>query len=999
MKKFKEYVNETFGNAGYRLLSLHEELNDEQKKIVDSWGPNDAAKRISGHVIPSHTDRITIPLQQPGEKEAEPHPDVKQHLEKHGYSISDYRGGYANDKYGRQVSIGKVLNKTKAPKNVSDAFLNDPQRAASTKQKSGLKVIISRHPHDVCGMSTDRGWQSCMTMKGDKKNPQGGSYNHYLQNDVQQGTHVAYLVHHDDDAIKNPLARIALKPFHSDDGTHTILHPETRAYGTADSSFHHTVNAWASKHFPINDDKDYHRDTNTYQDSPTDTIRSFKKMIKSTSPYDRAAAFEQHPDKITKEHIDKAINDSNSFVREAAVKHPMATSEHIQMAMNDPDRTVVRTAVRNSNATPEQLHRAMDHHDTQVVWSALHNKNIDSSHIDKAMQNPDDAVREKAISHPKASIEQLNNAINGGASSHIVKAALNNPNITPEHINTALNHDSSIVRGRAAEMATTPENIDKALRDDHAHVRAKVASNPNASSAHISKALEDDESTVRTAAIRNPKATHDHLMKAVADPNRHVYEAAMEHPKIKPEHLIAAMDANSKAETPSPFGGSSPQKSRKMKAIAHPSANPAVIDRALSDKSDDVRAAAAEHPNASSENLHKALGDTSSYVRSMALEHPNITSEHIDKALNDSDSRIVKQAVSHDKAEPHHLEKAFNSDNSDIRRAAMSHFKASSDLLKRGMDDPEPDVRSAAYRNPKIGKEHLDKMIHGDEIARHAAVAHPNATHEHLMKGVSDPEPNVAMRATNHSNATPEHLEAAYNHPNEAVRKNVMYRMNTPESIIDKGVSDPSPEVRRVAVGRTQNPDRIISGFGDSDSKVRESAKGNDYIDEKVLKKAMQHPNPEVRAAAVYHRKSTPEIYEMARKDSHPEVRAAAYNSEHIKSEHIHDALNDPDTKVRTISLINNKIKPEHVEKALNDPDEKVRGAAIYSMPKHDGMEKHFEKAVNDSSPLVRQLAANHPDISQEHLDKLSNDPDEGVRKKVESISTARAAKKKLEPR
>ena len=210
-----------FAYQGYNLL-INEALNDEQKKTVDSWPKTGKGEEISGHVIPKGQDRISIPLENSTDKKDNsniPHPAVKKHLNDNGYTITDYKGGYAEDKFKRQVSIGKALNKTKAPSEVMKAFTSDPKRLGSTQKAKGLEVSISRHPYDVAGMSTGQGWTSCMNMSG-------GCNAHYLGRDVKAGTHVAYLVHHGDDKAENPIARIALKPYTSEDGTHTILRQE-----------------------------------------------------------------------------------------------------------------------------------------------------------------------------------------------------------------------------------------------------------------------------------------------------------------------------------------------------------------------------------------------------------------------------------------------------------------------------------------------------------------------------------------------------------------------------------------------------------------------------------------------------------------------------------------------------------------------------------------------------------------------------------------------------
>jgi hypothetical protein len=58
-----------------------------------------------------------------------PHPLVKDHLEKHGYTVTDFVAGKATDQHGREVNIGKVLTKTKASPEVMHAFVNDETRS------------------------------------------------------------------------------------------------------------------------------------------------------------------------------------------------------------------------------------------------------------------------------------------------------------------------------------------------------------------------------------------------------------------------------------------------------------------------------------------------------------------------------------------------------------------------------------------------------------------------------------------------------------------------------------------------------------------------------------------------------------------------------------------------------------------------------------------------------------------------------------------------------
>ena len=97
-------------------------------------------------------------------------------------------------------------------------------------------IVFSKHRYDVAGMSTGRGWTSCM-------NVYNGINSRYVQYDVEAGTMVAYLVRNDDLNIKNPVARVAIKPFVNITNPDSVFYQaEQRAYGTPPAGFLDEVN-------------------------------------------------------------------------------------------------------------------------------------------------------------------------------------------------------------------------------------------------------------------------------------------------------------------------------------------------------------------------------------------------------------------------------------------------------------------------------------------------------------------------------------------------------------------------------------------------------------------------------------------------------------------------------------------------------------------------------------------------------------------------------------
>jgi len=108
------------------------------------------------------------------------------------------------------------------------------KRYRQNKDKS-YYLVFSKHSYDVAGMSTDRGWSSCMNLYG-------GINSYYIQYDIEEGTMVVYLVTEDDLNITNPTARIAIKPFiNTEDSDDVYYQAERRVYGTSPETFLSTV--------------------------------------------------------------------------------------------------------------------------------------------------------------------------------------------------------------------------------------------------------------------------------------------------------------------------------------------------------------------------------------------------------------------------------------------------------------------------------------------------------------------------------------------------------------------------------------------------------------------------------------------------------------------------------------------------------------------------------------------------------------------------------------
>lgn len=286
MKSFKEY-----------LSSLTEStVPEDLEHIPESWDHHSHVSAETAEKIDAALggkQHVRFPLQM--NEHVDVDPDVHEHLSKHGYHITDYVKGLAatakrvgNDKVGYrnklvEERIGSVLEKTHAPDYVKSSFMNDAGRQAT--KSSDHHVCITTTPHGIAGMSIGTAWddQSCMNLRS-------GSNRNHLKDDSEHGTHVAYLVKHDDKGAHYgepdaPLARIALKPYHRvnsiDDHASiqddTIFRPEEKTYGAESSHFKNAVSAWADKHYPIKPGAIYRKNRYVYDDTNNSEYKALSK--------------------------------------------------------------------------------------------------------------------------------------------------------------------------------------------------------------------------------------------------------------------------------------------------------------------------------------------------------------------------------------------------------------------------------------------------------------------------------------------------------------------------------------------------------------------------------------------------------------------------------------------------------------------------------------------------------------------------------------------------
>lgn len=193
-------------------------------------------------------------------------------LQQNGYQLLDYAAGTVKDKHERVTRLGKVLSKNPELKKLFD---NDANRRQIVTASKGKKLVcLSMHPYDIAGMSTDRGWTSCMNLVD-------GVNRHYVEEEVNANTLIAYMINDDDKNINKPIMRVLLKKFtdpNSEDGSGRYI-AEVVYPDSSDKMFLKKVQEWVDENINSVTDTSktmsvLHKSNKVYNDNNSDFILS-----------------------------------------------------------------------------------------------------------------------------------------------------------------------------------------------------------------------------------------------------------------------------------------------------------------------------------------------------------------------------------------------------------------------------------------------------------------------------------------------------------------------------------------------------------------------------------------------------------------------------------------------------------------------------------------------------------------------------------------------------
>ncbi len=186
-----------------------------------------------------------------------------------GYQINSFED-YLNNKVYKisdtknPMKIGGLLNKINPTlfKKYDTSIERKEWKDKINNSDKDLKIVISRHPYDILGMSSGRDWRlsSCMrlgskddkvylnilaSMGEDRKNEKDGGNKNSIKSDIIEGVLVAYVVKVDDNNINNPISRVLIKPYlNKRDDTDIMWVSSDKLYGQSIEGFKSSVDEW-----------------------------------------------------------------------------------------------------------------------------------------------------------------------------------------------------------------------------------------------------------------------------------------------------------------------------------------------------------------------------------------------------------------------------------------------------------------------------------------------------------------------------------------------------------------------------------------------------------------------------------------------------------------------------------------------------------------------------------------------------------------------------------
>ena len=404
----------------------------------------------------------------------------------------------------------------------------------------------------------------------------------------------------------------------------------------------------------------------------------------------------------------------------------------------------------------------------------------------------------------------------------------------------------------------------------------------NTSPKSVKKILSDKSigPSAKEEAIKSVKLPHSTISSILNEPKTdenlgHAHRLIAEHQKLSNDHFdkllgdghVESLSKN-KNLSASQVKKIANHKPEKINTGDH------VMDGVVNDVN--VNSLSTAHANIIN-NHHGKLGPNDIH----AILDNNAKREEIlkkeGKTIDTQYDTPISALVNHlkDKLTPEHIEKIKKSINSHSIRATGENEDQFSYRTRLGINpgDSKESVHKklSTILNSKPGiRSRVDKIL---------AVKHPQATEEHISKGLDDNEGEsyIARTAMENKNATINNISKGLEHPNWDVNLAAAKHPNNNQATIHQALSHKEDSVRSAACAHENaTPINIAKGMKDSNKYVAHNAMDNLNANSDNIKAGLKHSDVTMRIKALNHPNATTEHYKMALNDPDPGIKARA---------------------------------------------------------------------------------------------------------------------------
>jgi hypothetical protein len=745
------------------LISLSAIRISDYKKWGAKFNKNLYKNIFQKYTKKKNAYRIYLPVgEHYVEAKTRPLPEIVAAVEELGYVIEDYSAGLAikADKSKKNpVRIGKLLNK-------SPALLEKYAKHKLSLGISGvsdLVVVISRHPYDIMGMSTDRGWTSCTDLalpsvqyvgkdRVRKRQDGPGVNSRYVITDVAAGNIIAYLVDKTDLNIRRPKARVRIITYVNKETNDFVLRAHDVVYGTNSPAFIRVVDKWLDEVNEVDTEGLYCAIDNMDEQDGAESLY----IVKSTQSILEALNKKPTPNNnnLLENLLSTTVN--SKYITEEVI------DRLIELAKNGGDDSLLLSCAKLpiTSSLLEYIYNNAKENSTDYALHYLYDVLLESKHCSYALlhrivNDVNNLGLEDfhgsgfffaVLNHIESDEPILRTLIHiygdDEIESRYADAILNSRKLSEDAIRELFIGDPSTL----ARNDNTPLSILRELLTNpatHSSIKLDVLENPNLSVDLVrTYALQSGNAKLIDIAAANPKLNSDDLSFILQNGNERTKLRVFKHPKVQPAHVLAGLNsdstkmriaaASSPAITPSIINSLLSKDNRgnnkrlKIAALSSGKANPENIKKALADDNEEVVIAVISHCELSKEQM-LLVAKTANFNNSQLIlvEKQRLSREVIDVLVEQAEDKVLKILANRSDLSASHITNLIERgspetvgnliENEDLT-LSDSHFEAMS-------ASPFKEVRKMAAGHFKTPSHVLSKLMFDPEVTVRKEVA------------------------------------------------------------------------------------------------------------------------------------------------------------------------------------------------------------------------------------------------------------------------------------